>query len=305
MAMNLHLLRLFTAVAQHGSFSRAAAAVFVSQPAVSKAVQELERQVGAALVDRSRQGIALTAAGEALYRYAQQIFLTEQAAEIELARLRGVEQGRLTIGASPTIGTYLLPRLLAAYQQRYPDIRLFLDIGTTHEIATRLLQTPIDIAFVEGPVTDDRLTVIPWWEDDLVVIAPANHHLAQQTHVTLAQILAEPFIGREADSGTRAIIDDHLRARGIVLPVAMEVGSTEAIKQMVGVGLGLAMVSAATIRTEVAAGYLIVLAVPELAVSRRLLHLQVTERPISASAQAFLALLAAEEGYAASLAPHS
>ena len=109
MAMNLHLLRLFSAVVQQGSFSKAAASLFISQPAVSKAVQELERQIAAPLLDRSSSGVALTAAGQTLYRYAEQIFLTEQAAVLELARLRGVEAGRLALGASTTIGVYRLP----------------------------------------------------------------------------------------------------------------------------------------------------------------------------------------------------
>src|SRR5689334_4317646 len=107
MAFNLHHLRLFTSVVQHGSFSSAARAISISQPALSKAVRELEREVGAALLDRSLSGVTLTTAGEILYRYAQQIFVTEQAAEEELAQAQGMAQGRLAIGASPTIGVYL------------------------------------------------------------------------------------------------------------------------------------------------------------------------------------------------------
>jgi DNA-binding transcriptional LysR family regulator len=294
MALNLHLLRLFAAVVKQGGFSRAAAALFISQPAVSKAVQELERQVGSALLDRSGTGVVLTAAGETLYRYAEQIFLTEQAAELELERLQGVQQGKLALGASTTIGVYRLPKLLARFAELYPHIHIFVDIGTTYEIASRLLETPLDLALVEASVVNDRLNVTPLWDDRLLVIAPPGHPLAHLPRVTLTEALAQPFIGREPDSATRVSIDRQLQARGIVLPVATEVGSNEAIKQMVQVGLGLAMVSETTIQTEVTARTLIVLPIPELEIMRRFSLLQVVNRPHSASAQAFLTVLAEE-----------
>jgi DNA-binding transcriptional LysR family regulator len=291
MAMNLHLLRLFTAVVQQGSFSKAAAFLVISQPAVSKAVQELERQVGGPLLDRSSSGVTLTAAGQTLYRYAEQIFLTERAATLELARLRGVEAGRLALGASTTIGVYRLPPLLADFAERYPRVRLFLDIGTTNDIVARLLTSPLDLALVEAPVADDRLDVAPLWRDRLVVIAPPRHSLARQSSVRLDEVLAQPFIGREPDSATRLMVERELQGRGISLPVHVEVASNEAIKQMVQVGLGLAVVSETTIAYELATGRLVTLPVPELIIERSFSLLQVVKRPLSASGQAFLALL--------------
>jgi DNA-binding transcriptional LysR family regulator len=254
-------------------------------------VQELERQVGSTLLERSGAGVVLTAAGETLYRYAEQIFLTEQAAELELARLQGVQQGKLALGASTTIGVYWLPELLARFAELYPHIHIFVDIGTTYEIAARLLQTPLDLALVEARVIDDRLNVTPLWDDRLLIIAPPGHPLAHQSRVTLTEVLAQPFIGREPDSATRVYIESQLQVRGIVLPVTMEVGSNEAIKQMVRVGLGLAIVSETTIQTEVSAGTLIALPVPELVIVRQFSLLQVAKRPHSASAQAFLTVL--------------
>ena len=296
MAMNLHLLRLFAAVVRQGSFSKAAASLFISQPAVSKAVAELERQIGAPLLDRSSTGVALTAAGQTLYRYAEQIFLTEEAATLELARLRGVEAGRLSLGASTTIGVYRLPRLLAHFAERFPQVRLFLDIGTTHDIVARLLSSPLDMAMVEAPVSDDRLEVAPLWQDRLVVIAPPQHHLAPQRTVDLAEALSQPFIGREPDSATRLLVERVLHARGISLPVGLEVASNEAIKQMVQVGLGLAMVSETTIQTELAANRLVTLPVPELLIERSFYLLQVVKRLLSASAQAFLSMVREADG---------
>jgi DNA-binding transcriptional LysR family regulator len=295
MGMNLHLLRLFTAVVQQGSFSKAAASLYISQPAVSKAVQELERQVGAPLLDRSTTGIALTAAGQTLFRYAEQIFLTEQAAELELARLQGTLTGRLALGASPTLGVYCLPPLLAHYARRYPHIHLFLDIGTTNDIVARLLTSPLDLALVEGPVRDDRLDLTPLWKDRLVVIAPAQHTLARQQTVPLAEVLEQPFIGREPGSATRQFVEKQLHTRDISLPVRMEVANNEALKQLVQVGLGLGMVSETTIAAELASGRLVILPVPELVIERNFSLLQVVKRPLSASGQAFLTLLTEQD----------
>ncbi len=300
MSLNLHHVRIFTAVVEAGSFSRAATTLFISQPAVSKAVAELESQIGAALLDRSRRRITLTEAGTTLYRYAQQIFVTERSAEVELARLRGVAEGRLAIGASTTLGVYLLPGLLASFRRRYPGIRLFLDIGTTREITLRLLQTPLDIAFAEGPVSDDRLLVTTWLTDRLRVIASSQHPLAQrvtdEVPILPSRVLEFPFIAREPGSATRVFIDEELRKRGIVLSVPIEAGNNEAIKQLVKSGLGLALVSESTTGAEISAGSLVVLDVPELVIERRLTLLQVVGRPLSASAQAFLELLNGHSG---------
>jgi DNA-binding transcriptional LysR family regulator len=205
--------------------------------------------------------------------------------------LRGVEAGRLALGASTTIGAYRLPRLLAHFAERFPHIRLFLDIGTTKDIVARLLSSPLDLALVEAPVSDDRLTSAPLWEDRLVVIAPPQHTLARQRSVRLADVLAQPFIGREPGSATRLLLERALHARGITLPVQIEVGSNEAIKQMVQVGLGLAMVSETMIQTELASGKLVTLPVPELVIERNFSLLQVIKRPLSASGEAFLSLL--------------
>ena len=123
MALSLRLLRIFLVAAEHNNFSRAAEILYVSQPAVSKSIQELEQQVGLILFDRSRRVLALTEAGHLLYQYAQHLFAVEKAAEIALDQLRGLERGHLALGASRTIGTYLLPPLLSRFHRAYPGIR--------------------------------------------------------------------------------------------------------------------------------------------------------------------------------------
>ncbi|MBZ0302445.1 MAG: LysR family transcriptional regulator, partial [Anaerolineae bacterium] len=172
MTMNLYLLRVFATVAEHGSFSQAARALYISQPAVSKGVQSLEQQIGMRLLDRSHRDISLTEAGHLLYDYAQRIFAAERAAESALEQLNGLERGHLALGASHTIGTYLLPPLMGLFHQRYPGVRLSLEIANTQQILIDLRTRPLDLAFVEGPVSDANLVVAPWRTDRLVVIAP-------------------------------------------------------------------------------------------------------------------------------------
>lgn len=295
MSLNLHQVRLFNAVAHHKSFSRAAEALFISQPAVSKGVRDLERQLGMPLLDRSRQVVTLTEAGETLFSYAQQLFATEHAAQTALDQLRDLERGHIAIGASPTIGVYLLPELLGTFARVYPKVQLFLDVGTTREIVTRLRLTPMDVAYIEGSIEArdaevGGLHVTPWRADSLVVIAAPNHALARMRPVPLHLIAAEPFVQREPGSATREIIDDGLRARGITLQVALEVGSTEGLKQLVAAGIGLGIVSRFTTLAEVDAGRLVVLDAPELSLRRWLSRVEVIGRPSSAALRAFLAL---------------
>ena len=292
MTLNLHLVRLFVAVVDEQSFTRAAATLYISQPAVSRSVQELERQVGLALLDRAHGQITLTEAGTVLYQQAQHIFAAERVADREFEQMRGLQSGRLAIGASTTPGIYLLPPLLAAYQHRFPAIQLFLDIGTTPEILSRLQTTALDVAFVEGPVaTNDALVATPWRDDRLVVIASPAHVLAGQHAIPLDRLLAEPCICREPGSGTRAIIDAHLHALGKQLTIGMEVGSTEAMKQLVSAGLGIAITSESAIVAEKAAQHLVVLHVPQWHVRRQLTRVQRSGRSVRRSLSAFLELL--------------
>jgi DNA-binding transcriptional LysR family regulator len=215
MTLNLHLLRLFTTVATTRSFSQAAKQLYISQPAVSRGVQELERQL--VLIDRSMTNFTLTEGGRLLYQHGLHIFAAERAAEIALEELHGLVRGQLALGASQTIGTYLLPPLLRQFHRRYPGVRLMLDILNTHQIIERLVSAPLDLAFVEGPVDLPNLMISPWRVDTLVVIAAPDHHLATRQPLAVADILAEPFIMREMGSGTRENIEMATKARGLQL----------------------------------------------------------------------------------------
>jgi DNA-binding transcriptional LysR family regulator len=289
-ALNLHLVRVFSAVADHGSFSRAAEALHVSQPAVSRGVAELERQVGTPLLDRSGRRVTTTDAGALLHEHAVRLFAIERSAENALAEVAGLARGQLTIGASTTIGIYLLPAVLGTFHRRHPGIRLVLDIGNTAQVVERLRTAPLDAAFVEGPVDGPDLEVAPWRPDRLVVVAAPGHPLGGRGPVAIDALMGELFVLRERGSGTRDVVDEALRHLGREVRVAMELGSTEAVKQAVAASLGVSIIPVATIGQELALGRLAVLDVPELHVTRTLSRVTVAGRPASRALEAFLEL---------------
>ncbi len=291
--MNLHHLRVFAAVAEHGGFSRAASALRLSQPAVSKTVQELERQVGLTLFNRAGRTPRLTDAGETLFARARELFGVERVAEDEMGALRGLERGVLRVGASTTVATYFLPQLLARFHLQHPGVTLRVLSANTRAIARRLLEGRLDIALVEGPVSHDRISVIPWREDELVVIAPATHRLVRRRRVTAADLVGEPFILREPGSGTRVVAEAALAEHGVHPGATVQFGSTEAIKQAVAAGLGLAVVSRAAAADQLALGYIAVVPVMGMSFRRALTELRLIGRSPSATTTAFRDLLGA------------
>ncbi|HEU4631650.1 MAG TPA: LysR substrate-binding domain-containing protein [Gemmatimonadaceae bacterium] len=294
MTLNLNALRVFAAVVERGGFTRASAALHLSQPAVSKAVLGLERQVGLPLLERGPRAVRVTEAGAALYERARELFAVERTAEDELRALRGLEGGALRVGASTTVATYLLPPILGAFQARHPRVALHVTSGNTRAVARALLGRRLDVALVEGPVDDARLTVEPWRDDELVVIAPPDHPLAvSRRAVPLAALAAEPFVFRERGSGTRAVTEAAFAAHDIRLRVALTLDSTEAVKQAVAAGLGLAAVSRAAAADQLALGCVRAVRATGLVIRRRLTLLRLTGRRPGAPARAFEALLGA------------
>lgn len=293
MPLNLHLLRLFAAVAGHRSFSRAADALHLSQPAVSKGVRDFEAQIGSRLLERGGPGgVTLTKAGTLLMRHAATLFAAERAAEEDLAALRGLQHGTLSLGASTTVATYHLPPILGEFHKLHPAIELRLTSANTSAIADLLTDRELDIALVEGPVDAPWIKVMPWREEAMVLIAAPDHRLARLTASIAPEALSdEVFLVREFGSGTREVVQDALKASRIVPRQVMEVGSTEAIKQLVAGGFGIAMVSAAAASDQLALGKLVALQADDVSVRRTLNRLRLPSRQPSAPAAAFNALL--------------
>ena len=289
--MNLNHLAIFHAVAEEGNVSRGAERLCISQPAVSKQVRELEAALGVTLFDRLPRGMRLTGAGEMLAGHARRLFAVEAEAERGIAELKGLSHGRLVVGASLTIGVYLLPEILGAYRKRHPGVELALEIGNTQVIQQKLLENGLDVALTEGFVEDRELEAEVFQHDELVAVVPPGHALLSETTVTAAQLCAEPFLKREQGSGTREVIERALVAKGITVHSAMSLGSTEAIKRGVAAGLGVAIISRLALRTEAEAGTLCVLPLSDLSIVRPLHVVRLHGKSESRAVSAFLTLL--------------
>jgi DNA-binding transcriptional LysR family regulator len=289
--MNLNHLAIFHAVAETRGISLGAERLRISQPAVSKQIQELERSLGTKLFDRIPRGVRLTESGELLAGYARRLFALEAEAEAALGELRGLERGRLAVGASLTIGGYLLPNVLAEFHKRYPGIELAVEIANTDEVQTRLLDGILDIALTEGFVEHPELESSVFYEDEMVVIVPPGHPLLEETEVTGARLCDEPFLMREEGSGTRAVVERAFAERLLAPRPVMSLGSIEAIKRAVAAGIGVAMVSGLTVTLEREARKLVILPIADLTVRRPLHLLQTRHRNTSRAAQAFKSVL--------------
>lgn len=298
--MNLTHLASFHAVAEAGSVSAGAERLMVSQPAVSKQVRALERSVGAPLFDRLPRGVRLTEAGRVLAAHARRLFATADEAEHALAELRGLCRGRLAVGASTTIGSYLLPAAFARFRRAHPGVELRLEIANTHVIQEQLADNRLDLALTEGFIESAELEAEVFQTDELVAIAPPGHPLAGRRGVAAKTFCREPLILREPGSGTRAVVERALAGKGIAVTPAMSLGNSEAVKRAVSAGAGVAIVSRLAIDHELRAGSLAVVRLTDLKIRRPLHRLTLRGKHLSPVAAAFLDVLSREVA-----APHS
>jgi DNA-binding transcriptional LysR family regulator len=254
--MNLHQLRIFHTVAQRRNITAAAADLLLSQPAVSLQLQRLEKELGLPLFERGGPKLKLTDAGEVLYRAAVSILCAKDEAERAITELRDGTRGRLILGAGTTGGMYVLPRILRAYQDRWPETDVVLQFGTTDALLEKLLQNALDMAVVGGPIEDRRFTVDTVCTDELVLIAAPSHPICSLGKVTLKDLGGIPFIVPEAGSRTRQLVERKLREAGVPLRIAMQLPGTEGVKKAVEARLGIGMVSEYAVETECLAAVL-------------------------------------------------
>jgi DNA-binding transcriptional LysR family regulator len=301
--MNLGHLAVFHAVATQGNVSRAAERLMVSQPAVSKQVRQLERALGAELFERLPRGMRLTRAGELLAGYAARLFALEAEAERAIAELQGLRRGRLVVGASNTIGMYLLPDVFVRFRRRFPGVELQLEIAHTDAIARWLDRGAIDLALTEslpaeaaaGGGAQERLIADVFAHDRLIAIASPRHPLARRSRsgrsrpkpIRAAALCREPFIVRETGSGTKSLAERALAERGLRIDPAMSLASTEAIKRAVMGGAGVAIVSELCAANEIHARRLAHIPVRDLALQRPLYRLRRRDGHESAACREF------------------
>lgn len=239
-------LKTFHILAKERNFSNTAKILCLSQPAISHQIHIMEGYLETRLFDRIKGDVSLTPAGEILYKYAEEILTLYQKAEKEIEDLTEAVRGRLVIGASTTIGQYLLPVVLGRFKDLHPKIEIFLTNANTMDISSQLLNNLIDLGLVEGPVKHKNIMVKKVMEDELVVIASPKHRWQEGNPIDSEEFKNEPIILREQGSGTRKIIEDALNRVEINLSdlnIKMELGNTESIKAAVEANLGIAIVS--------------------------------------------------------------
>jgi LysR family transcriptional regulator, transcriptional activator of the cysJI operon len=257
-AMENFRLKVFRTVAEKLSFREAGEALLLTQPAVTLQVKALEEELSIRLFDRSGNRIVLTEAGRRLLKHANKLAALAEEAERDLAKLTGVECGELHIGASTTIAQYFLPRLIGEFGRLNPRTSVSVVSGNTTEVVDALLRGTIALGLVEGPVLRRGIRMEPFLADEIVMILPAQHEWAGQI-VPKDQLSKEPLIFREKGSGTRRVVETALRRAKIQLKklhIAMELDSTEAIKEVIEAGLGVGFVSERAIQKELKLGIL-------------------------------------------------
>jgi LysR family transcriptional regulator, transcriptional activator of the cysJI operon len=295
MRVNLHLLRIFLAVAEQQSFSRAAETLFISQPAVSRAVRELERQLGLELLERDpggMRGLRTTDAGQALIEHARGIFALERAAVEDVRARVELKRGRLTIGASTAIAGYRLSPYLTHFMARSPAIELEIQAGNTRTVVGALMECRTDLALVEDRVDDSRLVAAHWRDETVRVITHSCAPLALNPQPTLAELSRQIWLVREPGSGTRGFAERVLAASGIRPQRQIVFGSNEGIARAVASGLGVAMLPSCIVEEVIPAGAVAEVRLPAGAPPPRALYLlQLKARTASPLVRAFIETL--------------
>jgi DNA-binding transcriptional LysR family regulator len=286
MNLTLRQLQVFEAVARHLSFTRAAEELYLTQPAVSMQVKQLEGAVGLPLFEQLGKKIHLTEAGQAMHRYSRTIAEQLREAQQLIEELKGIEGGRLRITVATTVN-YFATRLLSAFCQRYRGVRVSLDVTNREHLLRQLETNETDIVLMGQPPADLDVVAEPFMDNPLVIIAPPNHALARQRGIPLKRLQQEIFLMRERGSGTRMAMERFFAEHGITPSSSIEMTSNEAIKQSVEAGLGLGIVSAHTLELELEVGRLKVLDVESFPIMRRWYVVHRRGKRLSAVARAF------------------
>jgi DNA-binding transcriptional LysR family regulator len=286
MHLTLRQLKVFEAVARHLNYTRAAQELHLTQPAVSMQIKQLEVSLGVALFEQLGKRIHLTEAGQEVLVYARSV--TQQLDELEgvLNRLKGLSGGRLRISVATT-ANYFIPTLLGAFSRRYPDVTVTLDVTNRETLLRQLSENTVDLVIMGQPPVEADVEAEAFMDNPLVVVAPPDHTLAGKKKIPLARLQEETFLVREPGSGTRIAMERFFNERGMKLRTGMEVGSNEAIKQSVQAGLGLGLLSRATIEQELALKRLVVLNIEDFPIMRHWYVVHRQGKRLSATAEAF------------------
>ncbi|SQC00924.1 LysR family transcriptional regulator [Clostridium tetanomorphum] len=254
--MNERKLRIFYEVAIKLNMTEVAESLYISQPAVSQAIQELEKELNVRLFDRISKKLYLTYEGEIFLNYVRRIINIYDEGIRKISDINNSSEGKIKIGASTTIGIYVLPDIIGKFMNKYKKVDISIVIENTKIISNMILENKIDFAFVEGPIYEEDIIVKDFCQDELIMIASNDHEWSKLDSIPIDKINESKIIMREVGSGTREVFENILNLRGITYEVAFELGNTEAIKKAVEAGLGVACISKRCVKNEILDGRL-------------------------------------------------
>jgi DNA-binding transcriptional LysR family regulator len=284
--ISLRQLQVFESVARHLSHSRAAAELFLSQPAVSMQIKQVEQVIGLPLFEQVGKKLHLTAGGEELLRYARSMLQLMQEMEAVFGEMKGLERGQLTIAAVST-ANYFMPQLLAKFIQAHPKLQVSLSVANRDAVIKQLVDNIADLAIMGQPPEGADMRAEAFMQNPLVVIAAPTHPLARARKIQPRQLAKETFLLREQGSGTRGVVERFFASHKLPLPAHMEMDTNEAIKQSVQAGMGVGIISRHGIELELETKRLVVLDVDHFPIVRHWYIVQRKDKRPSMAAQEF------------------
>jgi DNA-binding transcriptional LysR family regulator len=293
-------LEIFCKVVELESFSKAAEAVSLVQASVSERIAVLEKKIGTRLLDRLGRKVIPTAAGELLHKHATLLLEIKETAQLEIERFTGLKHGEISMGGSTIPGEYILPDLIGRFKKKYPHLSVKLAIADSSEIENRILAGQLEIGIIGSKSSHTNLLCQKLWEDELVLAIPTRHPWSRRKSIPVQDLHKTSFILREEGSGTLKILESYLRESGQdginTLEVSARFGSSTAVKEGIKSGLGVSILSARAIQTEVKAGLLKALKIQGLTMSRHFFLIRNKLRIASPACQAMLEFLLASAG---------
>jgi len=289
----LDQLRILKAIAEQGSFKKAADVLYVTQPAVSLQIQNLEKQLEITIFDRGGRKALLTESGKILLDYCQRILNQCDEACKAVEDLNSLQGGTLVIGASQTTGTYLMPRMIGLFRQQYPEVSVQLQVHSTRRTGWSVANGQIDLGIIGGQLPselEDLLDIVPYSTDELALVLPAKHNLAKEKELSKEDLYKLNFVTLDSQSTTRKVVDKLLKDSGLDvqrLKIEMELNSLEAIKNAVQAGLGAAFLPVISIEKELSSGTINKPNISDLGVKRELKLISNPSRYTSKASEAF------------------
>ena len=286
-AITLHQLKVFEAAARHGSFTRAAEELYLTQPTVSIQIKQLTKAIGMPLFEQVGKRLYLTDAGKELHDTSREMFARLSQMEMTIANLQGMKQGHLKL-AVITTAKYIIPRLLGPFCQRYPGVNVSLQVTNHEGLLERINDNLDDLYIMSRPPEGADVDVQPFLDNPLVVMAPSKHPLSHQRQIPIQALEDYPFILRERGSGTREAAQKLFKEKGVEVDVKLDLGSNEAIKQAILGGLGLSVLSYHTLTSVGATTDLTILDVEHFPIHRQWHVVNLRGKQLSIIASTFL-----------------